>query len=58
MELSAVNSNVSRSASQGTEELSTRMLRKVLDMQSDQGARLAQMVAQSSGLGQSIDTTA
>lgn len=58
MELSAVSSASPAIASQGASEISTQVLRKVLDMQSDTGARLAQMVAQSSGLGQSIDTKA
>lgn len=58
MDLSAISSTAPSIASQGASEISSQVLRKVLDMQSDTGARLAQMVAQSSGLGQSIDTTA
>ncbi len=55
MELSNAAALASRNASQGSSEVSTLMLRKVLDIQVSQSAQLAQMVAQSSGLGQSID---
>jgi hypothetical protein len=34
------------------------MMRKVLDMESAQGAMLAQMVAQSAGVGRNVDTSA
>ena len=34
------------------------VMRKVLDMEASQGAMLAQMVAQSSGLGQNLDVRA
>lgn len=34
------------------------MMRKVLDMEANQGAMLAQMVAQSAGLGKNIDVSA
>jgi hypothetical protein len=34
------------------------MMRKVLDMEASQGAMLAQMVAQSAGLGRNVDVSA
>ena len=37
---------------------SAHLLRKVLDIESAQGAALVQMVAQSAGLGRSLDTSA
>lgn len=39
-------------------EYSARVLRKALDSQTDQGAQLAQMVAQGAGVGQNLDVKA
>ena len=50
----AANSNSDVSASQ----YGTSVMRKVLDIQAVQGAQLAQMVAQASGIGQNLNTTA
>ena len=39
-------------------EMATRVLKKALDLNAQQGADLAQMVAQAGGVGQKIDTYA
>lgn len=37
------------------DELATRVLKKVLDLNAEQGADLAKMVAQAGGVGQRVD---
>jgi hypothetical protein len=39
-------------------DFAVKMMRKVLDMEAAQGAQLAQMVAQQSGVGRGVDTYA
>lgn len=56
MDVSAVASS---SASQSTgADYGMAVTRKVLDIAAQQGAQLAQMVAQASGVGQNVDTKA
>ena len=38
-------------------DMSTRVLRRVLDVQASEGAMLVQMMNQQAGLGQNVDAT-
>lgn len=59
MDVSAISSSAAGNpAAMIQESAGILVMRKVLDMEAAQGAMLAQMVAQSAGLGQNVDTRA
>lgn len=59
MDVSAISSSATGSpAALIQESAGILVMRKMLDMEAAQGAMLAQMVAQSAGLGQNVDTRA
>lgn len=48
----------SQKMSETQAEFATKVMRKTLDIQANQGAMLAQMISQSKGVGGSVDTYA
>ena len=59
MDLSNITpeSVVAQQAALTSADLSTRVLRRVLDVQAAEGAMLVQMMNQQAGLGQNVDAT-
>jgi len=59
MDVSAIASSAANSTSDlSSSQYGTGVMRKILDIQEVQGAQLAQMVAQASGLGRNMDASA
>ncbi len=57
MEVSPASVTADRTA-QTQGDFALKVVRKVLDLNQDQGAQLAQLVAQAGGVGQNLDTRA
>lgn len=58
MELSAATSVPALTQAQVLEQASAGVMRKMLDIQAQQGADLAAMIAQAGGVGRNLDVTA
>lgn len=57
MDISPASVTAERTA-QTQGEFATKVVKKVLDLSAQQGAQLAQLVAQAGGVGQNLDTRA
>jgi hypothetical protein len=58
MDLSGISPVNAASEATAQSQMGVLVMRKVLDIEAAQGAMLAQMVAQSAGLGQNVDVRA
>lgn len=58
MEITAAASAPTLTQAQILEQAGTGVMRKMLDLQAQQGAELAAMIAQAGGLGRNLDVTA
>lgn len=56
MDLMSITPSIASSAAQS--DVGVLVLRKVLDMEADQGAMMAKMLDQSAGLGRNMDVKA